>query len=366
MGQIGRPAVARARLAAVVRHRRWPVPRHPVQTLLVAPLATSAARSGALVMSLSSGKPAYGGTPSDETVVRAIRDLKARGYAVVFYPFVFMDVPAGNALPNPYGGTGQPVYPWRGRITCHPAAGQSGTVDKTATAGTQVAAFFGACLASHVSVSVNASTDAVTTSYSGPAEWGLRRFILHYARLCAAVNTIDAGTIDAFLIGSEFRALCSVRDSATNFPAVARLKTLAADVKSILGGGVKVSYAADWSDYNGYRPADGSNDVFFHLDPLGAPVVLLNEAVAKIDGKPAERLAARFYRWGPQALDIADPAWQQTTFATKAVGRMPSTLAMPSSPCADASKVWPSRRARCCISTRSSARRFAASHGARR
>ena len=56
---------------------------------------------------------------------------------------------------------------------------------------------------------------------------------------------------------------------------------------------------------------------------LGAPVVLLNEAVAKIEGKPAERLAARFYRWGPQALDIADPAWQQTTFATKAVGRMP-------------------------------------------
>ena len=228
------------------------------------------ARSGALVMSLSSGKPAYGGTPSDDTVVRAIRDLKARGYAVVFYPFVFMDVPAGNALPNPYGGTGQPVYPWRGRITCHPAAGQSGTVDKTATAGTQVAAFFGACLASHVTVSVNASTDAVTTSYSGPAEWGLRRFILHYAKLCAAVNAIDAGTIDAFLIGSELRALCLVRDSATNFPAVVRLRTLAADVKGILGGGVKVSYAADWSDYNGYRPADGSNDVFFHLDPLWA------------------------------------------------------------------------------------------------
>ena len=113
----------------------------------------------------------------------------------------------GNALPNPYGGTGQPVYPWRGRITCHPAAGQSGTVDKTAAAGTQVAAFFGACLASHVSVSVNTSTDAVTTSYSGPAEWGLRRFILHYAKLCAAVNAIDAGALDAFLIGSEFRAL---------------------------------------------------------------------------------------------------------------------------------------------------------------
>lgn len=56
---------------------------------------------------------------------------------------------------------------------------------------------------------------------------------------------------------------------------------------------------------------------------LGAPVILLNEAVLKIDGKPAERLAARFYRWGPPALDIADPAWQQTTYATKAAGRMP-------------------------------------------
>ncbi len=30
--------------------------------------------------------------------------------------------PAGNALPDPYGGgSGQPAYPWRGRITCDPA-----------------------------------------------------------------------------------------------------------------------------------------------------------------------------------------------------------------------------------------------------
>ena len=80
------------------------------------------ARASALVMSVISGKPAYGGTPSDDTIVRAIRDLRTRGYRVVFYPFIFMDVAAGNTLPNPYGGTGQPVYPWRGRITCHPAA----------------------------------------------------------------------------------------------------------------------------------------------------------------------------------------------------------------------------------------------------
>ena len=45
---------------------------------------------------------------------------------------------------------------------------------------------------------------------------------------------------------------------------VAALKTLAAEVKSVLPG-AKVSYAADWSEYFGYQ-ADGN--VYFHLDPL--------------------------------------------------------------------------------------------------
>jgi hypothetical protein len=31
---------------------------------------------------------------------------------------------------------------------------------------------------------------------------------------------------------------------------------------------VKIGYAADWSEYFGYHPQDGSGDVFFHLDPL--------------------------------------------------------------------------------------------------
>ncbi|MCP5804493.1 hypothetical protein NL322_28355, partial [Klebsiella pneumoniae] len=78
-------------------------------------------------MSAVDGRPAYGGTPSDDSVARAIRDLKARGFSVIFYPFVFMDVPEGNTLPDPWtGNTGQPVYPWRGRITCNPAPGRPG------------------------------------------------------------------------------------------------------------------------------------------------------------------------------------------------------------------------------------------------
>jgi hypothetical protein len=225
-------------------------------------------RGTAAVMSLYQGKPSYGGTPSDDSVARAVRDLKARGYRVFLYPFLFMDVPAGNVLPNPYGGTGQPAYPWRGRITCHPAPGQIGTVDQTAAAATQVASFFGSVTPAQIAISVDPISNAVTTVYSGPAEWSFRRHILHYAKLAAAINAVDAGAIDGILIGSEMKALCAVRDSATNFPAVVRLATLAADVKGVVGAGVRVSYAADWSDYSGYRPADGTNDVFFHLDPL--------------------------------------------------------------------------------------------------
>jgi hypothetical protein len=93
------------------------------------------------------GRPVYGGTPADFAVVQAIKEMKARGLRVTFYPFILMDVPAGNTLPNPYSDNaseiGQPAFPWRGRITCSPAAGFAGSVDKTAAAAAQVAALFG-------------------------------------------------------------------------------------------------------------------------------------------------------------------------------------------------------------------------------
>jgi hypothetical protein len=34
--------------------------------------------------------------------------------------------------------------------------------------------------------------------------------------------------------------------------------------------GVFQNAAADWSEYFGHQPGEGSNDVFFHLDPLWA------------------------------------------------------------------------------------------------
>nr|WP_240387192.1 host specificity protein [Brevundimonas naejangsanensis] len=94
-------------------------------------------RGEAHLISQADGGPAYGGTPSDESVRQAIRALKARGLEVTLYPFVFMDCPG---------------YPWRGRV--------KGTDGAGATA--EVAALSGTA--------------------SG---WGLRRLALHYAKIAA-------------------------------------------------------------------------------------------------------------------------------------------------------------------------------------
>lgn len=149
-------------------------------------------RTAAHQISLRDGRPAYGGTPSDQTVVAALRDLVARGFSVTLTPFVLMDVPSGNALPDPYGGSEQAAYPWRGRITCHPAPGVPGTPDKTSAAASEIAAFVGTAAPSHFTL----SGDSVI--YSGPSEWTYRRMVLHQAMLAKA-----AGGVSAFLIGSS-------------------------------------------------------------------------------------------------------------------------------------------------------------------
>jgi hypothetical protein len=218
------------------------------------------------------GRPVYGGTPADFAVIQAIRELKARGLRVTFYPFILMDVPPGNALPDPYsdhaGHLGQPAFPWRGRITCSPAAGYAGSVDRTPAAAAQVAAFFGAASPGQFAVA------GETVSWTGPSgDRGLRRMILHYAHLCKA-----AGGVDAFLIGSEMRGLTTVQSAPASYPAVQAFRDLAADVRSVLGASSKLSYAADWSEYFGHHPDDEPGDpgsdpgqaVFFHLDPLWA------------------------------------------------------------------------------------------------
>ena len=198
--------------------------------------------TASLVSTTTAGVPAHGGTPSDASVIAAIVDLKARGFEVLLHPLLILDVSAGNTLPNPYSnnaaGVGQAAYPWRGRITCSPAIGFTGTPDKSGAATTQIDTFFTA-----------------TNGYNA--------FILHLAGLAVA-----AGGVDAFLIGSELVGLTRVRGVSNSFPAVTNLKTLAASVRAVLGAGPKISYGADWTEYSSYRPADGTNDLYFNMDAL--------------------------------------------------------------------------------------------------
>ncbi|MBZ9935007.1 glycoside hydrolase/phage tail family protein [Mesorhizobium sp. BR1-1-16] len=216
-------------------------------------------RGTARLVNQIDGRPAFGGTPSDGSVVRAIADIKARGLGVTFYPFLMMDVPPSSGLVDPYGYGDQSAYPWRGRITASIAPGRPGTPDKTAAMTAEVAAFMGSAAPGDFSIVGGGVV------YSGPPEWSYRRMVLHAAHLCVA-----AGGVDAFLIGSELVGLTTLRSGPSTYPFVAALRSLAADVRAVLGGTTRISYAADWSEYFGHQPGDGSGDVHFHLDPLWA------------------------------------------------------------------------------------------------
>ena len=209
----------------------------------------------------------YGGTPSDQSIVECIADLKARGFRVVFYPFILMDAAD---------------KPWRGRITFSP--------DVSSAATAAVAAFLGSAATSQFTRDYTNKT----VSYSGSAtDFTYRRMILHYANLC-----VVAGGVDLFLIGSEFRGLETIRGplwsnagttdgsglAVWDYPFVAGLITLSDDVRSVFdaAGYTKdttglhnlISYAADWSDWMGFSHAGSNpaspNGQWPHLDQLWA------------------------------------------------------------------------------------------------
>ena len=205
-------------------------------------------RASAAIVSRADGTAAYGGTPSDAGLGRLVAELVRRGLAVVLYPFVMMDVPVDNALPDPRRpGAHQPPYPWRGRITCDPAPDHPGSPDGTQVAADQVARFF-----------------------NGPQ--GYRAMILHYADLAA--GWAAAGVpLAGFILGSEFVSLTRVRGPAGAYPAVDHLRTLATQVRARLGPGVRLTYAADWTEYGAHVRESGAS-VRFPLDPLFADPAL--------------------------------------------------------------------------------------------
>ncbi len=128
---------------------------------------------------------------------------------------------------------GQPPYPWRGRITCHPAPGRSRLARR------------------------NQRGRDAGRRIGSSGEWGFRRMVLHYANLA-----VDAGGVDGFILGSELVGLTRVRSASGVYPAVAQLRQLAADVRAILGDAPKIVYAADWTEY-GAHVLDGGDEVRF-------------------------------------------------------------------------------------------------------
>ncbi|MFG1347289.1 glycoside hydrolase/phage tail family protein [Xanthobacter autotrophicus DSM 431] len=219
-------------------------------------------RLTAQAVSQYDGRAAYGGSPSDDSVVKAIAAMRGAGLKVTLNPFLMMDIPAGNTRADPWTGAAtQPAHPWRGRIVCDPAPGRTGSADGTAACRAQVAALFGAAQPHHF------TRIGTTVLYHGPAEWSLRRMVLHYAHLAVA-----AGGVEAILIGSELAALTRLTDDTGAFPAAEALAVLAADVKDVVGAGTLVSYAADWTEYGAQVLAGG--DVRFPLDAVwGAAAV---------------------------------------------------------------------------------------------
>lgn len=218
-------------------------------------------------ISANGGEFAYGGTPSDQSIVECIVDLKSRGLRAVFYPFILMDLPA---------------KPWRGRVSYSP--------DLSTNATNAVSSFLGSAIPAHFT----RDTLNKTVSYSGPVtDFTYRRMILHYANLC-----IVAGGVDLFLIGSELRGLEIIRGPAWtlagttdgngkatwDYPFIQGLITLSDDVRNIFdaAGFTKditgfhnlISYAADWSDWMGYSHARSNpaspNGQWPHLDSLWA------------------------------------------------------------------------------------------------
>ncbi|BCB20570.1 glycoside hydrolase/phage tail family protein [Bosea sp. ANAM02] len=215
-------------------------------------------RSSARAVSQVSGRPAFGGTPSDESVVALIRRLRFDyGLEVVLYPFLMMDIPAGNTLPDPYSeSASQPRYPWRGRITCDPAPGRPGSPEDSAAVAAQIASFVGTVAPADMAV----AGDSVTCAT--PDEWSYRRLVMHCAALAQA-----AGGVEGFVIGSEMVGLTHLRGAA-GYPMVDQLTAIAQDVTTMLPGTV-ATYAADWTEY-GADVREGGDSIDFPLDPLWA------------------------------------------------------------------------------------------------
>jgi hypothetical protein len=169
------------------------------------------------------GDPTYNGTPNDASVRGIVTELKERGMRVVFRPTLFLD---------------DTERTWCGEMTGDPTnmEGSAENSDFSAYGSLDGRPLPLVPYSRDERVSYKASG----VEYDGPDEWSYRRMILHYARLLH--DLLEPG--DVFLVGSEMKGLT---ESGTVWADI--LVSLIADVKSRLGTGRLVSYAADFDEY---------------------------------------------------------------------------------------------------------------------
>lgn len=142
-----------------------------------------------VIMKDENNNALYGGTPSDNSVISLLQELKNRGYKITLTPMIMVE---------------NLEKPWRGRIT----------------------------------------GDVLSVSEFFHKENGYNNFIKHYAELCK-------NYIDVLVIGTEMIGLTKIRNMQNNiFPAVDEFCNLAVDVREIVGSNVKLTYGADWSEYH--------------------------------------------------------------------------------------------------------------------
>ena len=160
-------------------------------------------RQTAAVISKVDGKVNWGGTYTDRSVIEACELLHQNGYEVMLYPMLYLDLPK---------------KPWRGEVKAKTDKG----------------------------------VDNFFIQYN--------KFIKHYATLQVGGKKIT-DFIKVFVVGSELKALTAYKSDVTQqFKVVDKLIDLSKDVKALLGKDIKVTYAADWSEYHhidgGLRPLD--------------------------------------------------------------------------------------------------------------
>jgi hypothetical protein len=197
------------------------------------------------------GRPVYGGTPADFAVVQAIKEMKARGLRVTFYPFILMDVPPGNTCRTPTATTqriGPAAFPWRGRITCSPARASPAAPTRRPRRPRRSRLLRQRYRPASFAVSGESVSWTGPSRRLGPApdDPALRASLRGGGRRRRLPDRLG-----------DARADHHPQRGVSSYPAVQAFRDLAADCARILGPGTKLSYAADWSEYFGHQPGDG-------------------------------------------------------------------------------------------------------------